>query len=160
LCIDEADTIFGSKAADNHEDLRGIVNSGHQRNRPYIRWDAMARRAETCATFAMAMLAGIGDLPDTIMDRAVVVRMRRRAPGEEVAPDRARRDGPALRALRERLHDWIAEHLDDLPQAVPDMPVEDRAADTWEPLMAVADLAGGDWPARARKAVLVLVAAE
>jgi hypothetical protein len=40
------------------------------------------------------------------------------------------------------------------------MPVEDRAADTYEPLVAVADLAGGDWPARARKAVLLLVAAE
>ena len=32
------------------------------------------------------------------------------------------------------------------------MPVEDRAADTWAPLVAIADLAGGDWPKRARKA--------
>ena len=34
------------------------------------------------------------------------------------------------------------------------MPVEDRAADTWEPLVAVADAAGGHWPTTARAAVL------
>ena len=38
------------------------------------------------------------------------------------------------------------------------MPVEDRAADTWEPLVAVADLAGGDWPELARHAAIVLTA--
>jgi Protein of unknown function (DUF3631) len=36
------------------------------------------------------------------------------------------------------------------------MPVEDRAADTWEPLIAIADPADGDWPARARKAAIAL----
>jgi hypothetical protein len=161
LMVDEADTVFGTKkAAENHEDLRGLLNAGHQRNRPYIRWDITTRSREDCPTFAMAMLAAIGDLPDTIMDRAVVIRMRRRAPGESVAPFRTRRDGPALHALRNKLHQWLRGHLDELQKAVPEMPVEDRAADTWEPLIAVADLAGGDWPARARKAVRRLVAAE
>jgi hypothetical protein len=37
--------------------------------------------------------------------------------------------------------------------------VEDRAADCWEPLLAVADLAGGDWPKLARTAAVALVAA-
>jgi Protein of unknown function (DUF3631) len=90
----------------------------------------------------------------------VVVRMRRRAPGETVAPYRTRRDGPGLVQLRRRVHDWLYWQVPRLQQAEPEMPVEDRAADTWEPLVAVADLAGGDWPARARKAVLLLVAQE
>jgi hypothetical protein len=162
LFVDEADTIFGPKSADNHEDLRGIINSGHQRGRPYIRYDVTSRRVEHMPTFAMCMLAGIGDLPDTIMDRAVVVRMRRRAAGERVDPYRTRRDRPALHELRDRLHAWIAatDRLDKLTEIEPVMPVEDRAADTWEPLIAVADLAGGDWPKRARKACLELVATE
>lgn len=160
LWVDEADAIWGPKAGEANEDLRGIVNSGHQRGRPYIRYDITTRRNERHSTFCMAGLAGIGDLPDTIMDRAVVVRMRRRAPGETVAPYRTRRDGPALAQLRDRLCQWVTGHVETLTAAEPDMPVEDRAADTWEPLIAVADLAGGDWPARARRAVLVLVAAE
>ena len=43
-----------------------------------------------------------------------------------------------------------------LERAEPAMPVEDRAADTWEPLVVVADYAGGSWPDRARTAVLTL----
>jgi Protein of unknown function (DUF3631) len=156
LLLDEADTVFGPKSADNHEDLRGILNAGHSKNRPYIRWDVAARAPEHCPTFAMAALAGIGALPDTITDRAVVVKMRRRAPGEIVDRYRQRRDGEPLKELGARLGAWVRAHLLELREAEPDMPVEDRAADTWEPLIAVADLAGGDWPARARKAALVL----
>jgi Protein of unknown function (DUF3631) len=159
ILLDEADAVFGRKAAESHEDLRGILNAGHQRNRPYLRWDATARRGEDCPTFAMAALAGIGDMPDTIEDRAVIISMRRRAPGESVMPFRTRRDAPPLNILRDQLCTWVRCRLDKLTTATPDMPVEDRAADTWEPLCAIADVAGGDWPARIRKATLVLTAA-
>lgn len=157
MLVDEADTIFGPKA-DGNEDLRGLLNAGHQRNRPAKRYDANANRVESIPTFAMAALAGIGAMPDTIEDRAVVVRMRRRGPGESVAPYRHRRDRPALRQLAEDLSAWLRGDLPALEQAEPAMPVEDRAADTWEPLVAVADHAGGHWPERARAAVLALTA--
>ncbi|MEU6997191.1 DUF3631 domain-containing protein [Nonomuraea sp. NPDC046570] len=157
MLVDEADTIFGPKA-DGNEDLRGLLNAGHQRNRPAKRYDANANRVESIPTFAMAALAGIGAMPDTIEDRAVVVRMRRRGPGETVAPYRHRRDRPALRQLAEDLNLWLRADLATLEQAEPPMPVEDRAADTWEPLVAVADHAGGHWPDRARAAVLALTA--
>ncbi|MEO3811351.1 DUF3631 domain-containing protein [Sphaerisporangium sp. B11E5] len=157
LMLDEADTVFGPKAAGDHEDLRGLINAGFQRNRPYIRWDATIRKPEVCPTFAMVALAGIGNMPDTIMDRAVVVRMRRRAPGETVKPYRTRRDGPPLNNLRDRLHVWVRSRLKDLENAEPDMPVEDRAADAWESLIAVADTAGGEWSKRARAAAKAFV---
>src|SRR6266851_903273 len=158
LLVDEADTIFGGKNADANEDLRGLLNAGHQRNRPAIRWDAGARRLETIPTFAMAALAGIGAMPDTIEDRAVVIKMRRRAPGESVAPFRHRRDRPALTDLAAQLAGWLGKHLAELEKAEPAMPLEDRAADTWEPLVAVADLAGREWPALARTAAVTLTA--
>ncbi|MEV0942467.1 DUF3631 domain-containing protein [Micromonospora wenchangensis] len=157
LLVDEADTIFGA-AAEGNEDLRGLLNAGHQRNRPAIRWDNNTRSLEKIPTFAMAALAGIGAMPDTIEDRAVVIRMRRRAPGEQVAPYRHRRDGPALRTLARTLTTWLRANLPTLEAAEPPMPVEDRAADTWEPLVAVADLAGGPWPDRARRACETLTA--
>jgi hypothetical protein len=156
LLVDEADTIFGGKSAEANEDLRGLLNAGHQRNRPTIRWDSNTRSLEKIPTFAMAALAGIGAMPDTIEDRAVVVRMRRRAPGEMVKPFRHRRDRPALMNLSWELAEWLGAHLPELETAEPAMPLEDRAADTWEPLIAVADLAGGDWPERARAAAVAL----
>jgi hypothetical protein len=158
LLVDEADTIFGGKNADANEDLRGLLNAGHQRNRPAIRWDAGTRSLETIPTFAMAALAGIGAMPDTIEDRAVVIKMRRRGPGESVAPFRYRRDRPALTTVAAQLDRWLSRHLADLEKAEPAMPLEDRAADTWEPLVAVADLAGGPWPGLARDAAVALAA--
>ncbi|HEX4246601.1 MAG TPA: DUF3631 domain-containing protein [Pseudonocardia sp.] len=155
MLVDEADTIFGPKA-DGNEDLRGLLNAGHQRNRPAKRYDAATNRVESIPTFAMAALAGIGAMPDTIEDRAVIVRMRRRAPGETVAPYRHRRDRPALRELAERLTTWLRADLATLERAEPPMPVEDRAADTWEPLVIVADHAGAHWPDLARTATRVL----
>src|ERR671936_3006683 len=87
LLVDEADTLWGTrKQADANEDLRGLLNAGHQRNRPMLRWDVTSRELERLDTFAMAMLAAIGELPDTITDRAVVIRMRRRARASASTP--------------------------------------------------------------------------
>lgn len=160
LLIDGADAILGPKAAAEHEILRGLLNAGHQRNRPALRWDAGLRQLDEIETFALVALAGIGDMPDTIEDRAVVVTMRRRAPDEHVQPYRFRRDGPALHQLRTRVAGWVGAQLHQLADAAPLMPVEDRAADTWEPLVAIADAAGGHWPNTARTAALTMTGGE
>jgi hypothetical protein len=161
LLVDEADTIFGTKkAAEANEELRGLLNAGHQRNRPTIRCVPPTMEPKRFPTFAMAALAGIGDLPDTIMDRSVPLHMRRRALGETVAPLRLRRDVPGLNEIRDKIARWLQANISTLECAEPDMPLEDRAADTWEPLVAVADLAGGDWPENARTAAKFLVGGE
>ncbi|ORA80747.1 hypothetical protein BST28_08265 [Mycolicibacter kumamotonensis] len=159
LLVDEADTLFGSKkVAEQNEDLRALLNAGHQRGRPALRCVGPAQVPTEFPTFAMAALAGIGQMPDTITDRAVNITLRRRKPDEKVAQFRSRRDGPILADLRDRLAAWCATQLEALADAEPEMPVEDRAADTWEPLIAIADAAGGRWPELARTACAVLVA--
>ncbi|AYG82070.1 hypothetical protein DWB77_04240 [Streptomyces hundungensis] len=160
LLVDEADTIFGPKVAEKNEETRGLLNAGHQRGRYVTRVVGNDHTPHRFATFAMAAIAGIGDLPDTVMDRSVVIRMRRRAEGEKVKPFRSRRDIPALHELRDRIHAWARPLLDEAASLEPDMPVEDRAADTWEPLVIVADLAGGRWPRLVRVACAQMVAAE
>jgi hypothetical protein len=158
LVIDEADGIFGTKrAAEQNEDLRSLLNAGYQRNRPALRCVGPGFIPTEFPTFAMVALAGIGAMPDTITDRAVNITMRRRTTGEPVAQFRSRRDEPVLHRVRERLAVWAQANIEVLTNAVPAMPVEDRAADTWEPLIAVADAAGGRWPEIARRACVALV---
>ncbi|MHB9861064.1 DUF3631 domain-containing protein [Streptomyces sp. YIM S03343] len=159
LLVDEADTIFGPKAGDK-EDLRGLLNAGHQRNRPAWRISGPEQKPVSFPTFSMAALAGIGDLPDTIMDRAVVLRMQKRKPGERITPFRSRTSVPELNAVRDKLTAWLAPLRSTAAQLVPQMPVEDRAADTWEPLVTVADLACGHWPEQARAACLTMTRSE
>ncbi len=161
LLVDEADTIFGSaKVAEKNEEMRGLLNAGHQRNRPTTRVTGPEHRPVKFPTFAMAAIAGIGDLPDTIMDRAVIIRMRKRLETEHVDDFRTRTAIPFLHAVRDRLADWLASRLEEAADLVPAMPVRDRTADTWEPLVAVADLAGGAWPQRARNACRVMAERE
>lgn len=157
LLIDEADALFGTKSkAEQNEDLRGLLNAGFQRDRTVWRCVGPQQIPTEFQTFAMAALAAIKNLPDTIVDRAVVIALKRRRPGEKVARFRIRRDTPALLALREQLTVWVreSERLAGLSEAEPDMPdgVEDRQQDAWEPLIGVADAAGAHWPQLARAA--------
>ena len=96
VLIDEADTIFGPRAAREHEDLRGFVNGGHRRGAVASRCVVKGKtiEVEDYPCYAAVALAGLDDLPDTIMSRSLVVRMRRRAPYETVEAFRHRIHGP------------------------------------------------------------------
>ena len=115
---------------------------------------------EELPAYCAVMMAGLNDLPDTIMSRCVVVRMKKRAPSEEIRPWRLRIDGPLGLELGKRLADWADSARSKAKDYWPQMPdgVDDRDADTWEALLAVADLAGGHWPQTGRVAAVAAVA--
>jgi hypothetical protein len=160
ILFDEIDTIFGPKAKE-HEELRGLLNAGHRRSGVAYRCVGEGTRQEVAAfpAYAGVALAGLGQLPDTILTRSVVVRMRRRAPHEHVEPFRARIHEPEGQKLGQQLGDWASHAAEHMTGAWPEMPpgVTDRPADVWEPLLTVADTAGGEWPQRAREACAWLV---
>ena len=159
ILYDEIDTLFGPRAKDN-EEIRGILNAGHRRGASAGRCVVRGNIIETeeLPAYCAVALAGLGNLPDTILTRSVVVPMRRRAPNERVESYRRRLHAPEGYRLRDLLAAWATQM--DLEGVYPEMPtgVEDRAADVWEPLLAVADAAGGNWPERARVAAVALVA--
>jgi hypothetical protein len=162
LLIDEIDALFTGKSQ-SAEEIRGLLNAGHRRGamvgRCVIHGNMVT--TEESPAFCAVALAGLGWLPDTLMTRSVVIRMRRRAPSEIVEPYRHRDHAPHGEILQDRLSSWAAPLVETLALARPVMPngVEDRAADCWEPLLAIADAAGGKWPDIARSAAVALVAA-
>ncbi|MBA5846258.1 DUF3631 domain-containing protein [Gordonia amicalis] len=162
ILYDEIDTVFGPRAKDN-EDIRGMLNAGHRKGATAGRCVIRGKNVETeeLPAYCAVALAGLDDLPDTIMTRSVIVRMRRRAPGERVEPWRLRLVKPEADLLREDIAAWAKSVERQAGSTWPDMPdgVEDRDADVWEALVAVADLAGGQWPDRARTAAVELVKA-
>ncbi len=152
LIVDEADTFLLTNLA-----LRGIINSGHTRATAFVIRTA-GHEPRLFSTWGARMIALIGRLPATLEDRAIVVLMRRRAPGEPV--DRIRRTElrRQLDPLRRRAVRWVADHRGGLRIADPTMPEEldDRQADNWRPLLAIANEAGGAWPNHARAAARTL----
>jgi Protein of unknown function (DUF3631) len=162
LLIDEVDALFNGKSQ-AAEEIRGLLNAGHRRGAMVGRCVVHGKTISTEETpaFCAVALAGLGWLPDTLMSRSIVIRMRRRAPNERVEPFRRRDHGPEGEALQDRLAAWAATLVDGIAKARPALPsgIEDRAADCWEPLLAIAEAAGGHWPDVARNAAVALVAA-
>jgi hypothetical protein len=158
ILYDEIDTVFGPKAKDN-EDVRGMLNAGHRRGAVAGRCVTKGKivMTEELPAYCAVALAGLDDLPDTIRTRSVIIRMRRRKPSERVEPWRHRIHTPQGHQIADRLDAW-SKSITEI--AWPEIPrgIEDRNADVWEPLLAVADLAGGGWPDRARVAAVALVA--
>jgi hypothetical protein len=161
LLFDEVDAIWSKQGKDdNNQELRGLLNAGYKRGAKIPRCVGQKHEVVDFEVFAPVALAGIGELPDTILTRAVIIKMRRRSPSESVEP------------FRERLHGWIGEELQlELAKwgelvgkaagdAWPQLPegIVDRAAEIWEPLIAIADAAGDAWPAAAREACVSLCA--
>lgn len=150
LLIDEVDTFL-----EDNEELRGILNSGHRRSSAYVvRCVGEDLEARQFSTWAAKALAKIGTLPATIEDRAIVIKMKRKAAAETV--DRYAERGESARRLgelRRQCLRWARDHAAAIRAADPaDLPgLNDRANDNWRPLLAIADAAGGPWPERARE---------
>jgi hypothetical protein len=157
MLLDEADAIFGPRTAERYEGLRAILNAGNRQGTPVLRVKLEGRRREVDEfdVFGPKAIAGIGKLPDTVTDRAIPVRMKRRAPNETVARFRRRIAEAEAHRIPAFLPDEVDSDVTDVP--VPDE-LNDRAADSWEPLLAIADAAGGMWPTRARLAAVALSA--
>jgi hypothetical protein len=162
ILYDEIDTVFGPKAKEN-EEIRGILNAGHRKGAVAGRCVTRGNVIETeeLPAYAAVALAGLGWLPDTILTRSIIIRMRRRKSGEKVEPYRRRIHGAEGNRLRDQLAAWAMGVAGTITETWPEMPkgIEDRDADCWESLIAIADSIGGDWPKRVRVAAVALVAA-
>jgi putative DNA primase/helicase len=158
LLIDEADTFLR-----DNEELRGVLNSGHRRaTAVIIRTTGENFEPKTFSTWCPKAIALIGKLPSTLEDRSIVVVMKRKSRSERVERIRYSALAGETAELQQKAVRWTADQLPVLRQADPDVPdsLNDRAADCWRPLLAIADAAGGDWPKLARKAALMLSSKE
>jgi len=159
LLFDEVDTIFARRGKeDANEDLRALLNAGYKRGASIPRCVGPRHEVQSFKVFAATALAGLGDLPETVTTRSIVIRMKKRKSDERVEPFRSREHEAPGHEIRDRLAEWALLVGAEVGAAWPEMPdgIVDRPAEVWEPLIAVADAAGGEWPRRAREACVAL----
>jgi putative DNA primase/helicase len=153
LLIDEADAFMRE-----NEELRGLLNCGHTRDSAYtIRVVGEDHTPKPFFVWGAKALAGIGHLAETLMDRAIILELRRKLGDEKV--ERLRHSGAAIfNTLSSKLARFSQDYAEKVKQSQPALPnsLNDRAQDNWEPLISIAEIAGGDWPRLATVAALKL----
>jgi hypothetical protein len=165
LVLDELDTVFGPEAAGglDKQRMRRIINQGHHRDATFSQKARRGtKRYPVYAAMALGGKLALHEVPGTIRTRSIIVRMQRRDPATEPLERWNHRVHPgeaaALRDLLELWTEFVYAHAETY---LPERPagIEDRDADVWEPLLAVADLAGGRWPELARVTAVTAVTA-
>jgi len=155
LLIDEADTFLKG-----NEEMRGVINSGHRKSSAFVYrvdGEGAAMVPKQFSTWAPMAVAMIGEPPDTIVDRSIMVMLRRKQSNEfihklPIDPSKEWYE------MRQKCQRWYNDNHQKLQQAEPTIPKigNDRAEDNWLPLMAIAELLGGDWPAQIKSAMLAI----
>jgi hypothetical protein len=160
LLLDESDTAF-SGPKEYSETLRGILNTGYRHSGSCSVCVGQGAKIgyKDFKTFCPKAIAGIGELPDTVLDRSIPVRMKRRARNEPIERFRLREVKDETLRLRNEMEKWANDSVSVLRQARPSLPEElnDRQQDVAEPLLAIADSADGKWPEQSRSALLELL---
>ena len=151
LLLDEADAFMK-----DNEELRGLINCGHTRDSAYvIRVVGDSHEPTKFNAWSAKAISGIGYLAETLMDRSIVLELRRKMGNEHV--DRIRHAEPDyFKTLSSKLARFADDYRETIRKSRPQLPdaLNDRAQDNWEPLLAIADSVGGHWPETARKAAL------
>jgi len=160
LFIDEADTFLAGNSA-----MRGILNCGNTIRTAFV-LRSVATRLRRSATgeateggkavsrkrvvryscYCPKVVALIGTVPETIADRSIVVRMERKNTTQTVLP-LSQLDVAEITAQCARFAKDCA-YLVERHEIVRIEGINDRAADTYEPLAVLAEIAGGEWPGR------------
>ena len=157
LLLDECDAIF-DRSNGSTEPLRALLNAGNRRGTSVPRCVGPTQQLVDFTIFCPKALSGIGDLPDTVRDRSIVIRLKRKRADERARRFRYREALEIAEPIQQELASWAQDAVTDLANARPEIPaaLDDRAEEAWEPLLAIALLAGGDWPERAWIAALEL----
>jgi hypothetical protein len=158
VLFDEIDAVYGTvKRQEANGELVAFMNAGYRRGAKAHRCatgNGSKHEAIVFEAYAPLAVAGLHDLPDALATRAIIIRMRRRAPDEQVEHFRIKHHVPEAKPIREALEEWCEVASTKIGDPVMPDGVVDRAFDIWEPLIAIADVAGDLWPTQAREAAV------
>jgi hypothetical protein len=163
LLADEIDTVFHTHKNDGMENIRRMFNLGFTRGYVVSRCVGTNTKfeIEEFDPFCAKALCGIGEcLPDTVSDRCIPIKLVRQSREERAARFRKRNALAETSNVKLELEAWAQQTgvIDALRASRPQIPgeLQDRAEEICEPLLAIAEMAGGDWSEKARVAFVSL----
>lgn len=157
LLIDEVDSFLAL-----HDDMRGIINASFTRESAFvIRCAGEDLEPTPFNVWGAKALCGIGKIADTLQDRSIILRLRRKYSGENIQDvDRSNKEHWAT--LRAKLARFAQDNQQKVllsnPAPIPQL--NDRANDCWLPLLQIAAIAGGHWLTTAIRTAITINGAE
>jgi putative DNA primase/helicase len=152
----------GESYIPQNRQMIGVLNSGLERTEAWtLRMDMTTKVRRKFRTFAPLVIAAIRkprfEIPETIKDRGVTMRLQRKRANQHVERFR-KRDVEPLRILARKAARWVADHPE-LEDADPVMPASwhDRLQDISRMAVTICDCAGGPWPELIRSSITSLL---
>jgi hypothetical protein len=155
IFLDEMDAQLGGDK-EYAEAIRGILNEGFRKGGVFRKCVGKNFDLKDFHVYCPKCFAGIGKLPDTVSSRSIVIEMRRKLPGEAVEPFRQKAVKAAALPIKTALEAWAARGAAGLLETINPAPIaslSDRQNDIAEPLLCIAQLAGGGWLQRFMEAL-------
>ena len=157
--IDEAEKLGGKNA---NQEIISLLNQGYRRGStvPRCREKGGEYIIERFNAFGFRAVAAIGGLWDTLLDRAVIIQMKRKPRTQKTRHFNGREVEIEGKALSRKINRFAQDNMEAFGEFQRNAPrpdwLNDRACDNWSSLFTVAELAGGTWPQKALDAAKAL----
>jgi len=159
--IDEIDKMFNGRT-EHDNDIYGYLNAGFQPGRtiPRVTFVGGKRMVEHFDPFCPKALAGLGEtaLDDTTRDRSIAIRMEKASWTDNAKRWVEKFHLPEGQQIGAKLSAWCTANAEEASKV--DVwcttTVTQRVIDIWEPLLAIAELAGSNWLEWAKSALAEL----
>jgi hypothetical protein len=144
VAMDETDRIF--RTENSAPQFQGPFNSS-------FAWDGTNDKCSGSdeiieqPIYCPIVFAGLRFLPRACMTRSILVYMEKRKPEQEISKFDPRIHSSWGVGIGQSMGQWAKMNALELSDAMPDLPdgCEDRKAEKWQPLFAIAQVAGHGW---------------
>ena len=157
LLLDEVEALNSKNKSETALILLAVLNAGHRKGATIPRCDGPRQEVRQFPVYGPKFFAAIGRLPDTLLDRSIVVHMKRRARSQPVERFRMARATAEAKPIQERMARFAQSHTVDIERAYQEVLdadlkfLNDRDADLWTPLFTVCSILTPRAPSRPPK---------
>jgi hypothetical protein len=143
LLLDETEPLNAKNKSEMTQILLSVLNVGYRKGATVLKCDGTEHKPRRFPVYGPKLFAGIGRLPDTLMDRSIVVHMKRRTKSQKIGRFLQARVLREVRPLHDAIVRFVQKHrslIEESYQVVVDQDLDylgDRDAEMWMPLFAL-----------------------
>jgi putative DNA primase/helicase len=147
LLIDEYD-----RSTKDNQELIGVINAGHTKRAGFVIRTVKNgddHEPKKFNVYGPKVLAGIGNISDTIEDRSFIITLKRKHSGESIEKLRNTKELiESFRTIKMKCVRWSMDNKEALQSHIVDINngiKNDRAWDNWSALLPIAHVLGTAW---------------